>query len=68
MGAITPQCLAAFTLAAKRHDQHGLTSFHDGDVMAVAGQICRTLRAFAWMRLDRPLLRILQLALIGSRV
>jgi hypothetical protein len=68
MGAITPQCLAAFTLAAKRHDQHGLTSFHDGDVMTVAGQICRTLRAFASMGSDRPLLPFLRLALIGSRV
>jgi hypothetical protein len=67
-GAITPHCLAAFTLAAKRHDQHGLTSFRDGDMMASAGQICRTLRPSASMRSDRVFLRLLRLALIGSRV
>ncbi|MDR6591362.1 hypothetical protein G6L26_020810 [Agrobacterium radiobacter] len=42
--------LAAFMPVAKRHDQHRLTSFHDGDVMAVAGQICRTLQPIALMR------------------
>ncbi|MGG2474100.1 hypothetical protein ACNVD4_01945, partial [Rhizobium sp. BR5] len=60
--------LAAFMPAAKRRDQHRLTSFHDGDVMTVAGQICRTLQPSAPMGSDRPILLLLRLALIGSRV
>ncbi|EPR19375.1 hypothetical protein L901_21970 [Agrobacterium sp. D14] len=53
---------------AKRHDQHRLTSFHDGDVMAMAGQICRTLQPFALAGSNRAILLLLRLALIGSRV
>ncbi|CUX53333.1 hypothetical protein AGR7B_Lc90085 [Agrobacterium deltaense RV3] len=53
---------------AKRHDEHRLTSFHDGDVMAMAGQICRTLQPFAPVVFNRVILRFFRLALIGSRV
>ncbi|KJX86206.1 hypothetical protein SY94_4127 [Agrobacterium tumefaciens] len=53
---------------AKRHDQHRLTSFHDGDVMALAGQICRTLQPFAPAASNPAILPFLRLALIGSRV
>ncbi|CDI11072.1 protein of unknown function [Agrobacterium pusense] len=53
---------------AKRRDQHRLTSFHDGDVMAVTGQICRTLQPFALVAFNRTILRFFRLALIGSRV
>ncbi|CVI57719.1 hypothetical protein AGR7A_Lc100033 [Agrobacterium deltaense NCPPB 1641] len=53
---------------AKRHDEYRLTSFHDGDVMAMAGQICRTLQPFSSVGFNRSILPFFRLALIGSRV